>query len=128
MSLMEFRRIKMEGPGWAGEGVRADAEYFRLIAVEFEKVLLHPWFDISDTGGVGGVGDWGGGDGLVGEVELSVVSVAVDVEGEGAASWLCNATILSSKKDRNELHLMVSMGLRSLLMVEKKAFWVVGAR
>ena len=47
------------------------------------------------------------------------------MEGEEAASWLCIVMILSLKKDRNELHLvvvkeeeMVSMGLRSLLMVE----------
>jgi len=34
--------IEREGLGGAGEGVMADDEYFRLVAVEFQKALLHP--------------------------------------------------------------------------------------
>jgi len=34
--------IERDGLCGAGEGVRADDEYFRFVAVEFDKVLLHP--------------------------------------------------------------------------------------
>ena len=70
--------VEREGLGWAGEVFWADYEYFWFIAVEFEKILLHPWFYISKTGGESKVGDWG--DGLAGEAELGVVSVAVEIE------------------------------------------------
>jgi len=33
--------IERDGLGRAGEGVRADDEYFRFVAVKFEKILLH---------------------------------------------------------------------------------------
>ena len=33
----------------------ADNEYFRFIAVEFEKILLHPRFNISKADGESGV-------------------------------------------------------------------------
>ena len=41
-------------------------ESFRFIAVEFEKVSLHPGFNGSQAGGEGGVG--GGGNGFGGEI------------------------------------------------------------
>ena len=61
----------------AGEGVGAYNENFGLIAIEFQKVSLHPVFYVSQAGGEGGVGD--GGDGFGGKVELCVVRITVEM-------------------------------------------------
>lgn len=62
----------------AGKRVRADDQDFGFIAVEFEKIGLHPGFNVSEAGGEGGVG--GLGDGSAGEVELGIICVAVKTE------------------------------------------------
>ncbi len=51
---------------------------FRFVAGEFEKVVLHPCFDVCEAGGDGGTG--GCGNSLGGEVELGVVSVTIKLE------------------------------------------------
>ena len=63
--------------GGTGEGVGASNQNFRFIAVELEKICLHPGFNVSEAGGESGEG--GGGNVFAGEVELGVVSVAVEV-------------------------------------------------
>lgn len=50
----------------AGEGGRANNKDFCFIAVEFEKVCLHPGFNVTEAGGEGGVGGWG--DSFGGEI------------------------------------------------------------
>ena len=68
--------------GGAGEGVWANDEDFGFIAVELEKVCLHPGFYFSQAGGEGGVG--GGSDGFAGEIQLGVIGITVKVKAVGA--------------------------------------------
>lgn len=61
-----------------GDGVWADDEDLRLVAVEFQKILLHPRFQVAKAGCEGGVD--GRGDGFGGEVELGIISITVEAE------------------------------------------------
>ena len=61
-----------------GDGVWTNDEDLRLIAVEFQKINLHPSFKVAKGGSEGGVD--GRGDGFGGEVELGVVSIAKEAE------------------------------------------------
>ena len=92
-----------------GMGSRAEVEDFMLATVEdrSESVI-----------GLKDVRGWLGGRG-------GLISRSGREVGDVAVSWLCIVSILVWKNDINELHLlvvneleMVSMGLRSLLIVE----------
>jgi hypothetical protein len=76
--------VNVEGEiyGGAGEGIRTNDEDFGFIAVEFEEVVLHPSFNISQAGGESGVG--GSSDGFGGEVQLGVVGITVKMEAMAA--------------------------------------------
>ena len=45
--------VKGEVLSGVGEGVRTKDEDFGLVGVEFEKVILHPGLNVSQTGGEG---------------------------------------------------------------------------
>ena len=57
----------------------------RFIAVSLEEVVLQPLFEISEAGGGGAMGCCR--DGLGGEVDLSVIGVAVKTEAMLAKDW-----------------------------------------
>lgn len=66
-----------------GEGGFWAKEYnFSFIAVEFEEVVVHPGFYVGEAVGEGGENSCG--DGFGGDVDLSVVSIAVKVKSMAA--------------------------------------------
>lgn len=72
--------IDPEGEFVAGfvKGFGADDQDFRFVAVEFDKVSLHPGFNIHEAvyeDGVSGISN-----GVGGNVELCVVGITVEME------------------------------------------------
>lgn len=56
----------------------SDNKKFCFFAIEFEKVVVHPGFNISEAVCDGGDNDWG--DGFGRDVDLCVVGIAVKAE------------------------------------------------
>ena len=72
---------------WEG-GFWAKDYDFSFIAVEFEEVVVQPGFYVGEAVGEGGENSWS--DGFGGDVELSVVRIAVKVKSMAAddvAKW-----------------------------------------